>query len=353
MISGKRTILSLAAGVSALALCQGVSADSHHLNNFNITYHIEVAGADSSNVATDKQLKESGTKMVPAQPSATFRNPLIEEPEKEIQKVEPKPVPDEKPAAPAAESTPEEATPKAADADSGATDAKPAAASADAETKPADPAPSAVKTAEPASDSMFEPYVRIDGGFSITSDPEGSGTGGTHRESKIQNTGFASAGFGARVDDQVRLEGLLTYRAPMSIDGTNGSGSTVAGEVGSVSAMVNFYYDFKEVHKWLGGDTFTPYLGAGAGISMLDTDSLATTGGNTERGTEVYNLTYALMAGVSSAISENLTLDVGYRFINLGQFEHDGTFSNGSTGTATKYDDLLAHEMHAGIRFQF
>ncbi len=160
-------------------------------------------------------------------------------------------------------------------------------------------------------------------------------------------------GVGAKVDDQVRLEGMLTYRSPMQIDGRNGAGNTISGEVGSISAMANLYYDIEQAHALLGTDTFTPYLGVGAGISMLDTDSLSVTGGNSERGAQVYNLTYAAMAGISSKLSDAVSLDAGYRFINLGQFEQDGTFSNGSSGTATKYDDLFAHEFRAGIRFQF
>jgi len=145
----------------------------------------------------------------------------------------------------------------------------------------------------------------------------------------------------------------LTYRSPMSVDSTDGTGNTLSGEVESISAMVNLYYDVTQAHEWLGGDTFTPYIGAGVGISMLDTDTMQSTAGTSERGTQAYNLTYAAMAGMSSKISDFVTADVGYRFINLGQFEQDGSFSGGGSTTATKYDDLFVHEFRAGLRFQF
>lgn len=336
---------ALVLGTTVLYSTGAVAAADRLKNDFSFTYHIEVAGADESNVATDKELRESGINMVPAQPTAASRDPLKKPAPLEIKTSAPEPVP-------AAEA---KSKPVAAKTEGDTqTPAQAAQQTTPEKTSSADEKPAAAMKKEMASanDALFRPYLRIDGGYAMTSNPDGTGRNGPHRNSETQDTGLVSLGIGTRVEEQVRLEGLLSYRSPMGIDGTDGAGNIISGEVGSMSAMLNLYYDISEAHEWLGSDVITPYVGAGIGVSMLDTDSM-TTGGNTERGTQVYNLTYAAMAGLASKISEQITLDIGYRFINLGQYEQDGSFTNGSGTTATKYDDLLAHEFRAGLRFQF
>ncbi len=338
-------LAALALGTACLCASGDSLAADRIRDNFTFTYSIEVAGADASDVATDKELRESGTKMVPAQPSATSRDPLKQDAPKTVEKPAPQPVP-------AAETGNEPAATE---------DKATAPAAAAQETAPAPDAPAATdpgkdtgKMAETGKgEPLFRPYLRIDGGYAMTSDPDGTGANGPHSSSEVQDTGLLGIGIGTRVEDQVRVEGMLTYRSPMSVDSTDGAGNTLSGEVESISAMVNLYYDVTQAHEWLGGDTFTPYIGAGVGISMLDTDTMQSTAGTSERGTQAYNLTYAAMAGMSSKISDFVTADVGYRFINLGQFEQDGSFSGGGSTTATKYDDLFAHEFRAGLRFQF
>jgi len=338
-ISGSMAAIAL--GTAALTATGGAAAGERAKDRFSFTYHIEVAGADESNVATEKELRDSGTNMVPAQPSAASRDPLKKPEPLEIKKAEPQPVPEpEMKSQPAAAEAKEDAPTSAAQQTA-------------PEQMPEKPAESMPREMADDSDLLFRPYLRIDGGYALTGDPDGTGRNGPHRASEVQNTGLLSIGVGAQVDEQARAEGMLSYRSPMSIDGTDGAGSAISGEVESISAMFNLYYDIKQAHTWLDSDTFTPYVGAGVGISMLDTDSLSTAGGNAERGVQTYNLTYAAMAGLATKLSDLITLDVGYRFINLGQFEQDGSFSNGSTATATKYDDLFSHELHAGIRFQF
>lgn len=286
-----------------------VAADRES-NFFSFTYHIEVAGGDASDIATDRQLRDSGAGQVPAQPSASSRDPLKQ---------------DEK--------------------------AKPAASGAGADipaTAAQQSAPAAEKSAKTAPDmsegAPYRPYFRIETGYAMTGDPDGSGANGVHRSDEIENTGLAGVGIGAHINHQLRMEGMLTYRWPMSVDGTDGTGNTLSGEVESGSAMFNLYYDVKQAHEWFGDDTVTPYVGGGVGVSMLKTDTLQSSAGTSENGSRSYNLSYAAMAGVATKLSESLILDIGYQFVDLGEFEQDGT---------TEYDGLKAHEVRAGLRLQF
>ena len=109
--------------------------------------------------------------------------------------------------------------------------------------------------------------------------------------------------------------------------------------------MVNGYYDFT-------AGSVRPYIGAGIGWARNETDMLVQDFGlgfsNTFSGATRDDTAVALMAGVGVPYS-GWTLDVGYRFIDLGKFE-TGTaaafgISSGQTGR------LRAHELTLGARF--
>lgn len=353
---GQRVIMKRTALVTGFCLATGLisispltASEQTNAPSRNFSVIIELAGADESDRATQKELKESGTKMVPASPSAESRDPLKEKATPAEEKPKAIVVEEKKPQPVPAENAPTEPEPKSA---TDATKADTPAAAAKAEP-PAEPEPTKVtKTAEDA-DLLFKPYARLITGYAIPGSPGGEGRNGTHQSISVQDTGILGAGIGMKVDDQVRLEGNLTYYSPFDVDGRDGAGNTISTEVESISGMLSVLYDIEQIHEYVGSDTFTPYIGGGVGITMLDTDSLSTTGAAAEPGTEVYNLTYALRAGLSAKFSERLTLDFGYKFINLGQFEQDGGVSNGVSAATTKFDDLLVHELTAGLRFQF
>lgn len=325
--TGQLTALLL--GTAGLCWPTASAAADRVRDDFAFTYHIEVAGGDASDIATDKQLRDSGTGQVPAQPSASSRDPLKQDQPAESD-LQPLPTAG-KDSEPAASGT-------GAGAPAGA-----AQQVAPASDKPAE-APPAKMATDTTGTTFTAPYIRVDTGYAVTGDPDGRGANGGHRSDETENTGLAGIGLGTALNDQIRMEGMLTYRWPMSIDGTDGAGNTLSGEVESVSAMFNLYYDIKQAHEWIGNDTATPYVGGGVGVSMLDTDTLQNSAGTSENGTRSYNLSYAAMAGVATKLSDSLVLDVGYRFINLGEFEQGG---------ATEFDDLLAHEVRAGLRLQF
>lgn len=342
----------LVLGLAATTMAASASSTSEP-QTFSVI--IELAGADESDRATDKELKQSGTQMIPAKPTALSRDPL-------------------KPAAPIAEEKPapvvvEEKTPQPVPAET-TQDAKPKEEPAETKAASEDTAPKAPAAAAQANDTqtempkkaaqsdeadnlMFRPYARIDTGFALTGSPGGDGRNGTHQSIDVQDTGLFGVGIGMKVDDQVRLEGNLTYYSPFDVDGRDGAGNNISTEVESIGAMLSLLYDIEQIHDFVGTDTFTPYIGGGVGLSMLDTDVMTTSGGANEPGTEVYNLTYAVQAGVGARITDTLTLDFGYKFINMGQFEQDGGVSNGANSKTTKFDDLLVHEFKAGLRYQF
>lgn len=311
----------------------------HKGNAFNFT--IEIAGADTTDLATDKELRESGTTMVPALPSATSRDPLKPEAE-----APPSQAVEEPQTLPANTAITQSPSSDPISAEDGKADTAPSANG----IKTTDtPAPSSAATSV-INDGM---YVRLDTGFAFTNDPDGAGRNGTNRSTTIDDAAFVTAGVGMPLDTNIRGDLTITYRDSMDISGIDGIGNSVNGDVDSIDTMLSLYYDFKQVHDLVGSNKFTPYLGVGLGLSYLSASDLKTTGQATENDAYSIDLSYAGMAGITADLSDALSIDVGYRVINLGQFEHDGTFSDGTRSTATEYDDLLSHELRAGIRLHF
>ncbi|KGF66952.1 heat resistant agglutinin 1 protein, partial [Hoeflea sp. BAL378] len=111
---------------------------------------------------------------------------------------------------------------------------------------------------------------------------------------------------------------------------------------------------------------FTPYVGAGAGVTRVTWDGLssvsrcvgvgcgaATT--TTSPGQESWRFTYALMAGMSYDITKDLKLDLGYKYSKIKdgpQFGYDAaTAAAGATGAQANDNGFEKHEVRVGLRY--
>ena len=117
-----------------------------------LSVNIELAGADETNPASKKELLENGTPMVPAKPSANYRDPMQS------------PAPQ-----------------------------KDAATSPAASAQPQTPAQQTMP-ARPKDTRRF--YVRIDTGLALSNDPDAAGRSGAHRVSDVGSAGLISGGLG-------------------------------------------------------------------------------------------------------------------------------------------------------------
>jgi len=61
-----------------------------------------------------------------------------------------------------------------------------------------------------------------------------------------------------------------------------------------------------------------------------------------------WNFAWAAMAGVGILLSRNLTVDVGYRYLNIG----DLSTASDAFG-AMKFKNIAAHEVRFGLRWSF
>ncbi|MBT6094995.1 MAG: porin family protein [Rhodospirillaceae bacterium] len=278
---------------------------------------IELAGADDKDRATDDALRKAGQQMVPAdnlkkathksEPSAT---PAPMKTATDQDKMPAK-------AAPAAQTKPEPAKPQPL-------------------AKPASPTPSPMKK-EMAKAQTAGFYIRGDIGYGFSADPDGSTSAGNMTAEAVDNAPLIGGGLGYRFNDNFRTDLTFDFRSDADVEATTAGGAGVNSEVNGWTLMANGYWDINHF------EGITPYLGAGIGYALLETSDQI--GGNAETGASSSNLAWAAMLGASVDIGlPQALLDIGYRYISLGEFQQNG---------GANYDDLMAHEIRAGLRYNF
>ena len=182
---------------------------------------------------------------------------------------------------------------------------------------------------------------------------------GTSNSNALNYTG--SLGGGYQFTNKFRADAVVDFHQPIQsstqgvgrgcITGTAGVGPTpyqaevaytttctptLKATLKSYDALVNGYFD---LGTWA---SVTPYVGAGIGISFghaqassqyyqgnnaayqisyIDAINSATYSQNWDRSQskQYYNLAFALMAGISYDIYDHTKLDIGYRYLHLGQ----------------------------------
>jgi len=121
-------------------------------------------------------------------------------------------------------------------------------------------------------------------------------------------------------------------------------------KISSETVLVNGYVDFG---TWGG---FTPYIGGGAGVARLksvnyvDTTDSPSITGVMGQGTQ-QNFAWAAMAGVAYQVAPNWMIDVGFRYLNLGDVvSSEGA---GSRTNAIVFKGQTVNEVRLGVRYLF
>ncbi|PWL17160.1 porin family protein [Falsochrobactrum shanghaiense] len=246
-------------------------------------------------------------------------------------------------------------------------------------------------------------YIRGDIGYTFKSNTDGNwnfwniapepyrGIDDTLRYDDFKLKGGANYGVGAgyRFNDMFRADATLDFfRA--GINGRTNCTSYVKSSLGLNPVEDNCHYeDNSTANIWtamanayvdlpkMGG--LTPYLGAGLGAAYVNYDTWKTTEVCTtctdpyrsdKEGLDSWRFAMGLMAGVSYDLTEQLKLDVGYRYLringgkaygydamdrrevhtNAGDYNGTGP---GATGTQAKDNGFDLHTVRAGLRYEF
>lgn len=110
-------------------------------------------------------------------------------------------------------------------------------------------------------------------------------------------------------------------RADVTADWSGEYNVAPGADMSTTTVLGNLYFD------WANDSAFTPYVGAGIGYGWVDETPSGDDSG----------IAYGLTAGVSMGLTDNIDLDVGYRFRDI--------MISGS--------DPQEHQVSAGVRFNF
>lgn len=161
-------------------------------------------------------------------------------------------------------------------------------------------------------------------------------------DNSLGNGVTASLGVGIK-SSWLRTDVTIDYASPLKYHGTiPGAGETTA-KIQATTALFNGYFDLGTWYR------ITPYMGGGVGAAyarVFDYASTPPVSGDMSK--NQWGFAWAAMAGLAVPISRNVMVDVGYRYLNIGDLS-----SGGAPAVAMKFKNVAAHEMRVGLRWSF
>ena len=208
---------------------------------------------------------------------------------------------------------------------------------------------------EPAAPATFSPrhsepfagwYLRGDVGYRLQEISSASAAAGFASPTDNDLHSTVAAGFGGGYKSGwFRSDLTVDFTPPANYSGQIVTSGDVTARVTATTLLLNGYLDLGSWYH------ITPYVGAGAGIVNLnisDYQSTAAPPFGTVRAHGQTNFAWAGMAGVAYALSQNVLVDVGYRYLSLG----DATTSNDVFGNM-RLRKITAQEVRVGLRWNF
>ena len=178
------------------------------------------------------------------------------------------------------------------------------------------------------------------------------------------------AGFGYVATPFLRLEAAVQSRPSISFEGRANfrqlSGrQDVSADVSTDSFIIAGYLDLSELGVPRLGP-FSPFLGAGAGLSRIEIEETRQDFPITTAiipGGRRFNLAWMLTAGVASPLRKNVTLDLAWRYTDFGMVEtgrgtgyvvwRDGSRDPLELDLAETRARLSSHGIQASVRYAY
>jgi opacity protein-like surface antigen len=219
-----------------------------------------------------------------------------------------------------------------------------------------------VVTSQPASW-----YLRGDYSYSWMNVGDASRAIVSFDSATVDNTWALGGGIGYYFGRGIRGDVTYEWRGSTDVRASGPGTVSTQFDLSSSLLLANLYYDFRPFER------FTPYVGIGLGAAhhRASGGSITTACGvcNTFGDDSNWSAAGALMAGVSFRIDRGghapvsikddrgsvepgrLHVDVGYRFLYLGD-AHTGNLTGTTFATpGPRVDDITAHEIRIGLRW--
>ena len=204
-------------------------------------------------------------------------------------------------------------------------------------------------------------YITAKGGVSKTSDTGTMSYGIQNTILNDDDLGTGSAfgiSAGKYISDNFRLELEAIKRTGYEMDTKDSDNNLMEANITSKSIFINGFYDFQSFS--LGSTPITPYLGGGVGISK---NKMGTTYENrpiaTLDGKTISQFAYKVAAGTLVSLTENVSLDINYQYVNLGNiksgvgvYDEAGTFL-GNVSPAINGGEIKTQELMVGLQYKF
>ena len=178
---------------------------------------------------------------------------------------------------------------------------------------------------------------------------------------------FAGGGVGYQFNSFLRGDVTAEYRGysnfrfverfdlPSNGNGQRNGVDVDSGKLRSIVTMANGYFD---LGTWYG---FTPFVGGGVGgafhqvSGFIDQGAAGAAGGfGSARTKNSTTLAWAAHAGISYDVTPNFKVDVGYRYMNLGNVKTGSVECVPPTGCSlARYtvNDVVSHDVRIGLRY--
>ncbi|MBQ9236159.1 MAG: porin family protein [Alphaproteobacteria bacterium] len=156
---------------------------------------------------------------------------------------------------------------------------------------------------------------------------------GTYKTSLDDEVFGGSFAYGVKMNAvRTELELNLHQEAKKTIHEVDGNAKI---KIKNNSAFLNAYYDIDT------GTKFTPYIGGGLGVARIKVSGTKSSD----------EFAWQLGAGVSYAATENISVDLGYRYIDYGSH----TINREVTARKTSKTDFESdsNEFYLGVRYAF
>ena len=168
---------------------------------------------------------------------------------------------------------------------------------------------------------------------------------------------------GKYLTDSFRLELEAIKRTGYEYDARDSrlTGVTEEAKIQTEALFINGFYDFQPFS--LKSTSITPYLGGGVGISrnkMGTIEDYINGIPNFEAfsGNTINQFAYKLSAGTLVSLTEQLSLDLNYQYVNLGAFKggtevyNNGAFL-GNLQRPINGGDIKTQELMVGLQYTF
>ena len=212
-------------------------------------------------------------------------------------------------------------------------------------------------------------YVRGNVGYGVVTDVDFTGdlVGDVEGEGNVA----LSLGVGYELGNNWRIE--LDASQLWNDLGAISQASNTYAKMRLTTGMLNAIYDFSDFGSW------EPYLGAGIGVSQvnLNAQTASFPDGFVGAGTvpnpacpssdactfndDDTGIAWQLLAGLGYKITDNLTWDTQYRYLDVGNLSFVGQGQNltppaglgSGTGIATSASGAASHTIMTGLRYRF